>query len=162
MSTLVAIAYPSKDAAEKSLATITQLQKQELIRINDAIIATNEGDKVKLDQALNLTATGAVGGALWGGLIGLIFLMPVVGAAIGAASGALSGKISDFGIDDNFAKELAAKVDPGKAALILLARSDAPERVAEEVRKHNLGGELIYTNLSDEDEQRLRGLSTGA
>lgn len=162
MSTLVAITYPNADAARQALTAVSGLQKQELIQIEDAVIATNEGDKVKLDQALNLTAAGAVRGGLWGGLIGLIFLMPVVGMAIGAAGGAISGKLSDYGIDDGFAKELAAKVEPGKAALLLLARSDAPDRVAAEVRKHNLGGEVLYTNLSAENEQRLRDLAAGA
>jgi uncharacterized membrane protein len=156
MSSLIAIAYPNEDTARKAISTLGQLQKQELVRIQDAIIATHEGDKVKLDQSLNLTRAGALGGAVWGGLIGLIFLMPVVGAAIGAAAGALSGKVSDFGINDNFARELAAKVSPGKAALIVLAQSSAPDRVVEEMKKHNLGGELLYTNLSAADEQRLR------
>ena len=156
MSTLVAITYPDQETARQALATLTQLQKQELVQIADAIIATNEGDKVKLDQALNLTGAGALGGAFWGGLMGLIFLVPIAGAAIGAASGALGGKLSDYGIDDDFAKQLTAKVDPGKAALILMARSDAPDRVIDEMQKHNFGGEILYTNLSAEDEQRLR------
>jgi uncharacterized membrane protein len=117
---------------------------------------TNEGDKVKLDQALHLTAASDLRGTLWGGLIGLIFLMPVAAMAIGAARGALSGNLSGYGIDDRFARDLAAKVDPGKAALILLARSDAPDRVVDEVKQLNFGGEILSTNLSSEDEQRLR------
>lgn len=162
MATLVAITYPNAGAARDALAAVSGLQRQELVRIQDAIIATNEGDKVTLDQALNLTAVGAVSGGLWGGLLGLIFLIPVVGMAISAAGGAISGKLSDYGIDDGFAKDLAAKVEPGKAALLLLAESDAPDRVAAEVRKLNLGGEILYTNLSAEDEQRLRDLAAGA
>lgn len=162
MSTLVAITYPNPETAQQALATLAQLQKQELVQIADAIIATNEGDKVKLDQSINLTGAGALGGAFWGGLIGLIFLVPVVGAAVGAASGALGGKLSDVGIDDDFARQLASKVDTGKAALILLARSDAPDRVRDEMQKHNFGGELLYTNLSAESEQRLRDGATGA
>lgn len=160
MATLIAIAYPTPEAAQGALSTLTDLQKQKLVQINDAIIATHEGDKIKLDQALNLTVGGAASGALWGGLIGLIFLMPVVGAAVGAAGGALVGRNTDFGINDAFAKELAAKVAPGGAALILLAHSDVPDRVAAEMRQHILGGELLYTNLSADDEQRIRDLAS--
>lgn len=161
MSTLVAISYPDKETAQRALSELGQLQRQEMIRIKDAIIATNDGEKVHLDQAANLVGAGALGGAFWGGLVGLIFLMPVAGMAIGAASGAISGKLSDYGINDQFAKELSANVDPGNAALLLMADSNSPERVAEEMRKHNFGGELIYTNLSAEDEDRLRRAASG-
>ncbi len=162
MSTLVAITYPSKQTAESALATLGQLQKQELISIKDAIIATNDGEKIQLDQAVNLTGAGALGGAFWGGLVGLIFLMPLAGMAIGAASGALSGKLSDYGIDDDFAKDLSSKVDPGQAALLLMADTDSPDRVVSEMKKHEFGGEIIYTNLSSEDEQRLRDAAASA
>ena len=156
MATLVAVTYRNEETARQALNALADLQRQELIRIGDAIVATNDGDKVRLDQSINLTARGALGGALWGGLIGLIFLAPVVGAVIGAGAGALGGKLSDYGVDDNFAKELGEKVRPGEAALILLAHSDAPDRVASELRQHNFGGEIIYTNLSADAERRLR------
>jgi len=38
-----------------------------------------------LNQAVNLTAAGAVGGTFRGMLIGMIFLLPLMGAEIGAA-----------------------------------------------------------------------------
>lgn len=156
MSTLIAVTYPNEGAARTALTTLAEMQKQQLIQIQDSIIATNQGDKVKLDQALNLTGAGALNGAIWGGLIGLIFMLPAVGALVGAAGGALSGKLADYGIDDNFAKELAAKVDKDRAALILMAQTNAPDRVVDEMKKQNLGGEILYTNLSAEEEQRLR------
>lgn len=156
MSTLVAITYRDEATARDALRALSDMQRQELIQIADAIIATHDGDKVRLDQSVNLAASGALGGAVWGGLIGLIFFVPVVGLVAGAAAGALGGKLSDYGIDDSFAKELGEKIKPGEAALILLARSDAPDRVAEELRKHDFGGEIIYTNMSADAEQQLR------
>lgn len=162
MSTLVAIAYPNQETAQNARSTLEQLQSQELIQIKDAIIATNDGEKVHLNQSVNLTGAGALGGAFWGGLVGLIFLMPVAGMAVGAASGAISGKVSDYGIDDNFAKQLSAEVDPGQAALFLMADSSSPERVVQEMSKHNFGGKLLYTNLSAEDEERLRRAASDA
>jgi uncharacterized membrane protein len=97
---------------------------------------------------------GAAGGALWGGLIGLIFLAPVVGMAIGAASGAAAGKFTDVGVNDNFLKELAGKLEPGAAALIALGRSDAPEKLLERLRPH--GGHVIQTSLDTDAEERVR------
>jgi uncharacterized membrane protein len=97
---------------------------------------------------------GAAGGALWGGLIGLLFLAPVVGMAVGAASGAVAGKMTDVGVNDNFMKDLGEKLPAGGAALIVLGRSDAPDKVIERVKPY--GGQVIQTSLSDEAEQHLR------
>lgn len=156
MSTLIAIAYPDRTKAEAALATLQELQRQQLISLDDAVIAYNEGDKIRLQQMVSLPAAGAARGALWGGLFGLIFLMPIAGMAIGAASGAIAGKLSDYGVDDRFAKEMQAKIGPGKAALVLLVRRATPDRVLAEMRKHDFGGEIIQTSLSDADEAKLR------
>ena len=43
----------------------------------------DEKGKVRIHQAVSLTAAGAASGALWGTLIGMLFLMPVAGLAIG-------------------------------------------------------------------------------
>jgi len=155
MSTLIAIAYPDELTAKRAMAKLGDLQKQQLIQIDDAVIARHDGDKIKLDQAFSTAGAGAAGGALWGGLFGLIFLMPIAGMAIGAAAGALAGKATDYGIDDKFAKEVGAKVTPGKAALVLLIRSATTDRVVAEMKKENLGGELMQSNLSTEDEAKL-------
>ena len=160
MSTLIAIAYPSEAQAKTALDIFAGLQRQHLITIEDAVIARHEGNKIKLDQALSTTAAGATSGALWGGLFGLIFLMPIVGMAIGAASGALAGKLSDVGVDDTFAREMGAKLAPGKAALVLLVRDATTDRVIEELRKAELQGEIIQTNLSSDAEAKLREMAT--
>ncbi|HEY7034384.1 MAG TPA: DUF1269 domain-containing protein [Thermomicrobiales bacterium] len=155
MSTLIAIAYPDEIKAKAALAKLQELQRGQLITLDDAVIARHEGDKIKLDQALSTTGAGAAGGALWGGLFGLIFLMPIAGMAIGAATGALMGHWTDYGIDDKFAKEIQAKLGPGKVALVLLVRDATYDRVIAEMKKENFGGELIQSNLSDEDEKKL-------
>ncbi|MFL5761470.1 MAG: DUF1269 domain-containing protein [Thermomicrobiales bacterium] len=162
MSTLLAIAYKDEVTAKMALAKLGELQKQQLIQIDDAVVAKNEGDKIKLDQSLSTAGAGAAGGALWGGLFGLIFLMPIAGMAIGAASGALAGKLTDYGIDDKFAKEMGAKVTPGKAALVLLIRSATTDRVVAEMKKANFGGALIQTNLSAADEANLVAAATAS
>ena len=158
MSTLVAIAYKDEATANAALMELESLQSQQLITIDDAVIASHQGNKIKLDQARSLTGAGALGGALWGGLFGLIFLMPVVGMAIGAASGALAGKLTDVGVDDNFAKQMAAKIGPGEVALVLLVRQSTTDRVIAAMKERNLQGEIIQTNLSTETEQKLRDM----
>jgi uncharacterized membrane protein len=161
MSTLVAIAYPDTDTAERVRAELVQLTKEHLMQLDDAVVVEHRDDgKIKLHQAISTTGAGAAGGALWGGLIGLIFLAPLFGMAIGAASGAVMGKVTDVGVDDKFMKELGAKMPAGGAALIMLGRAEAPERVLERVRP--FGGEVIQTSLDTDQEERLRAALEGA
>jgi uncharacterized membrane protein len=159
MSTLVGVVYPSEDVAKQALDKLASLQKEKLVSLRDAIIATNDGGKVKLNQAVNLTAGGALSGAVWGGIIGLIFLMPIAGMAIGAASGALSGKLSDYGIDDKFAKELGGKLEAGSAGLFLLLEDVTADKVLDEMKQ--FGGTLLNSNLTKEQEARLQEALNG-
>src|SRR3954469_586595 len=162
MSTLIAIAYPDADTAERVRGELVQATKEHLLQLEDAVIVVHQPDgKIKLHQAMSTAGAGAAGGALWGGLIGLIFLAPLFGMAIGAASGALAGKVTDAGVNDKFMKELGANMPPGGAALLYLGRSDAPQKVLDRVKGY--GGEVIQTSLDEEAEARLRAaLAEGA
>jgi uncharacterized membrane protein len=155
MSTLVAIAYPDVDTAEKVRAELFQATKEHLLTLEDAVVVVHQADgKIKLHQATSPAGVGAAGGALWGGLIGLLFLAPLFGMAIGAATGAAAGKMADVGVNDNFMKELGAKLAPGGAALIALGQAGARDKLLERIQPY--GGEVIQTSLSSEEEERLR------
>ena len=78
----------------------------------------------------------------------------LVGGAFGAGTGALAGALTDYGINDDLMRELAAKLAPGSSALFLLVRKAQPEKVLAEFK--NEGGEIIRSSLSPEQEQRLR------
>ena len=161
MSNLVAVAYPDRDTAERVRQELIAATKEHLLQLDDAVVVEHEADgKIKLRQAMSTTGAGAAGGALWGGLIGLIFLAPLLGMAVGAASGAVAGKFSDVGVDDNFLKELGAKLPPGGAALIALGQTDARDKVLERVKPY--GGHVIQTSLSNEEEERLRAALEGS
>ena len=82
MSTLVVIGYNELHKAEEVRLTLVKLQKDYLIDLEDAVAVTKDANgKIKLHQAVNLTAAGAVSGGFWGTLIGLIFLNPLLGLA---------------------------------------------------------------------------------
>jgi uncharacterized membrane protein len=155
MSDLVVIVYPTEARAEEMRQKIIGLQKEYLIEIGDAAIAVmHEGGKVKLNQLLNTTALGAVSGSFWGLLIGAIFLMPVFGAALGAASGALGGALTDYGVNDDFMKELSSSLQPGNAALFVLVNKMTTDKVLEALR--GTGGTVLKTSLDRTQEQKLR------
>lgn len=155
MSDLVAIAYEDQETAEAVRRTLAELSEEKIVELDDAVVVTrDEKGKVKLHQAIHPASSGAAGGALWGSLIGLIFLMPLMGLAIGAASGAIGGALTDVGVNDEFMKELGAKLTPGTSALVLLIRKSTPDKLLPRVER--FGGHVIQTSLSDEEELRLR------
>ena len=160
MSTLIAIGYPDANTAEEVRGVLVQATKEKLVDLQDAVVVEHRSDgKIKLHQAISTTGAGAAGGALWGGLIGLLFLAPLFGMAIGAASGAVAGKVTDAGVNDDFMKQLGAKMAPGTAALIALGSSNAPDKLLERLQPY--GGDVIQTSLDNEQEERLRS-SLGA
>src|SRR3954467_8531035 len=108
MSNLIVIAFPTEAKAEEVRQKLFAMQKEYLIELGDAVIAVKDAKgNVRLNQLINNTAAGAVGGAFWGSLIGLIFLMPLAGAALGASSGTLGGYLTDVAINDKFMKDTA-------------------------------------------------------
>jgi uncharacterized membrane protein len=155
MSTLAVVKFENQTGADAMREELGRLQQQELIKLEDAAVVVRRPDgKVKVKQATSLVGAGALGGAFWGMLIGLLFFMPWLGMAVGAASGALAGKMQDIGVDDNFIKQVGASIQPGQSALFVLSREASTEKVIEALKPY--GGEIIYTNLSNEDEAKLR------
>ena len=154
MSSLVVLAFDDMDGAERMRDKLYDFQKRELIRIEDAaVVVRDEKGRAKVKQAHSLVGAGALGGAFWGMLIGLLFFAPWLGLLAGAASGAVSGKLGDIGIDDSFIDEVGDAIQPGESALFLLVRDAQLERIASETYQ---SFEIIETNLSPDDETRLR------
>lgn len=155
MSDLVVIVYPNQEKAEEVRELLFRLQKEYLIKLADAVVAVKSADgQVHLHQVVNTTASGAVSGSFWGLLVGVIFLNPLLGAALGAAGGALGGALTDFGINDDFMKQLAESIQPGNAALFVLIREMTADKVVDQIKQY--GGVVLKTSLSDEKEQALR------
>lgn len=157
MATLTVWKYHSPDGAKKALAKLSELQKQRLVQIEDAaVVYWPEGrKKPKTTQAVDLVGSGAFGGAFWGLLFGLIFFVPVLGLAVGALAGALSGYFTDYGIDDDFIKDVRNQVTEGTSALFLLTGNVTLDKV-EEAFENEEKGELIKSNLTVEQENKLR------
>jgi uncharacterized membrane protein len=150
----------SEAKAEEVRQKLLAMQKEYLLELGDAVVAVKD-DKgnIKLNQMINTTAAGAVGGTFWGALIGLIFLMPLAGAALGAASGAIAGALTDVGIDDKFMKDTAAAIQPGTAALFVLVRKVTADKVLEGLKGE--GGTVLKTSLDHTKEAALQAALAG-
>jgi uncharacterized membrane protein len=161
MSDLIVIGYDDPFQAEEVRLKLIKMQQEYLIDLEDAVVAVKTKDgKVKLNQVYQLTQAGAVGGGFWGALVGMLFLNPLLGAAVGAGAGAISGALSDVGINDDFMKKLAETFAPGTSALFVLVRKATPDKVLGAIQ--GVGGKVIQTSLSHEDEAKLQAALSAA
>ncbi len=157
MSDLIVVAFDDEATAFEVRAALVKMQKEYLIEMEDAVVVTKSADgKVALHQAVNLTATGAVGGGMWGALVGLLFLNPLLGAAVGAGAGAISGKLTDIGINDQFMKDIGATLKDGGAAVCVLVRKVTGDKVLEGLAPFKNKGKVLQTSLSKEQEDKLK------
>jgi len=155
MSELIVFAFPTDDGAFSMDETIHQLKKEELMTLDDAAVVIRKPDgKIKVKQATHLVGVGMIGGAFWGMLIGLFFWMPWLGLAIGAVSGAIAGAMTDYGINDEFIKEVGATIKPGGSALFLLISKWTEDKALERLSKFN--ATIVRTSLTKEEEEKLK------
>jgi uncharacterized membrane protein len=157
VATLTAWKFHTPDGAETALGKLEELQTQQLITVQDAAIVTWAKGKRKpktRDLHDSATASDVLGGAFWGLLFGLIFFLPLLGLAIGAATGALFGSLHEAGISHEFIATVREKVTPGTSALFLLSSDAVLDRVKDAFESTQ--AELVSTNLSEEQEAKLR------
>lgn len=162
MGQLVVLGFDGITAADEVLNQVRSLKKQHLVDLEDAVVVERDGDgKVHIKQAVNLTglgaASGGLSGAFWGTLVGLLFLNPLAGMAIGAGAGAgagaLSGSLMDYGVNDDFVKQLADTIPNNSSALFVLVRDVTMDKVVAEIQRWN--PRVLNTSLSKEQEAQL-------
>ena len=123
---MIAIGYKDVDQAEEVSLKLRKLHRGYLIDLDDAVVAEKD----------------AAGKIKFHQAVNL------------TAAGAVSGSLKDVGINDNFMKDLAATLMPGSSALFVLVRKMTPDKVLQELQ--GLGGTVIQTSLSDDDEAKLQ------
>jgi uncharacterized membrane protein len=156
MATLTVWKFNTPEGAEQAVDTLEGLAKQELIKVYDAATVSWPADKKKpkTRQLASTTGAGALGGAFWGLLFGLLFFVPFLGMAVGAAAGALAGSLTDVGISNDFIASVRSKVTPGTSALFVMTSDAVMDKVHDAFA--GVEAELITTNLSKEEEDKLR------
>ncbi|MCE7004407.1 DUF1269 domain-containing protein [Kibdelosporangium philippinense] len=156
MTTLTVWRFTTSDGADRAAGILSRLSQDNLITVHDAAtVSWRTGTKKpKTRQLHNVMGTGALGGAFWGMLFGLIFFVPLLGAAVGAAVGSLTGMLTDVGISDDLIRRLRADIGPGTSALFILSSDAVLDKVRMAFEPER--PELMFTNLSEEEENRLR------
>jgi uncharacterized membrane protein len=162
VATLTVWKFDTPEGADHAEATLKQLAREDLITVSDAAIVSWPPDKKspKTRQLQGLTGVGALGGAFWGLLFGLLFFVPLLGMAVGALTGAIGGSLADVGIDDDFIASVRSRIEPGTSALFVLTSDAVLDKVREAFAATH--AELIRSNLSSEQEERLRDVFAAA
>lgn len=156
-ATITVWKFNTPQGAEEASRTLQTLASENIITVHDAATVSWEQGKKKpkTRELSSTTGAGALGGGFWGLLFGLIFFVPLLGAAIGAATGALAGSLTDVGIDDAFINKVRDQVTPGTSALFVMTSDAVVDKVKDAFAGH-APDDLIFTNLSDDQESALR------
>jgi uncharacterized membrane protein len=176
MANLIVVGF--KRDMYRASEVLNQLQAMNddwVVDLHDAVaVYRDDNGKLRVDQSFQMTTgQGAAWGGLMGSLIGLtLAAIPftagasavaagalAAGAGAGAALGAGAGAIDaawwkdEFGIPDDFVKQVGQMIQPGDSAIYALLRTANPDVVADEFRGY--GGTILSTTLSRDQQTKV-------
>jgi uncharacterized membrane protein len=177
MQDLIAVAFPGTHRAAEVLEHAQTLDAQGVIDLADAVTVYRSDDgRLRLNRSLQPTSRqGAALGGLVGAILGGVLAAPftaggsaaiaaaAVGTSvlgIGTAGAALAGTDAadwkeQYGVPEDFVKEVGGMVQPGMSALFALVHSDAtPTEIAKRFRGY--GGTVLRTSLTASRAARLQ------
>jgi uncharacterized membrane protein len=98
-------------------------------------------------------------GAIIGGIAGVIFPPSLlVGAVAGGVLGGAWGKLRDTGIKSKSMQELGEKLEPGKAAVLVLASQDSVQKIETALQGYD--GELVRHDFTPDESATIESAET--
>jgi uncharacterized membrane protein len=175
MAELIVVGF-KKDMyrASEVLNTLQDMNESWVVDLRDAVaVYRNYNGKLRVDQSYQMTSgEGAAWGGLFGGLMGALLAAPFTGGASvaaviaagslsGVALGATAGAIDastwkeDYGISEDFVKQVGTMVQPGDSAIFALLRTLDPDLVAAQFKGY--GGTILRTTLDPRQRAKVEG-----
>lgn len=158
MATLFAVIYPDKQRAIDAFDQAKALEDAGYLKIMEqALVTKDENGAVHVGDEKRPILKGSGIGAVVGVIAGSIFLVPVAGLALGAAVGGVLGRYGKSGAEvdfKQFQETISSELQPGGGAMLLLVRTDAPDRLVNDLGR--FGGKLVSYDLSDEQLAELQ------
>jgi uncharacterized membrane protein len=175
MSDLIVVGFKNnRFKASDVLNQLRQMDEAWAVNLYDAVAVHRDyKGKLRIDQSYDpTTGEGAAWGGLWGSLLGAILAIPFTGGvsaaaaaaavaagalgggALGAAAGAIDADWwkEDFGISDEFVRNVGETIQPGDSAIFALISANPKEAVK---RFSGYGGKVLSTTLSDEQKAKI-------
>lgn len=154
MSELIIIGYEDHETAAKAYEKVIELQRDFVVELSGlAVVRIDADGKQRVETPGKIVGASAATGALWGMIFGLLFLVPGFGLLFGGMMGALSGKLGKMGINRAFRERVDTLLEPGKAAVVVMARKITEDKFAAALAP--FGGSVLQTSLSEDDEREL-------
>jgi uncharacterized membrane protein len=154
---IIVLGFNHLYGAESMLEHIENFEKQGLIALEDAVIASRDvGTGVEIMQARPKVGKASLKGSGVGLLAGLLLGGPLLGVAAGAGIGSIAGSIKDYGLDDHFVEEITESLKPGSSALFLLVKEAQTEEFQDKLAQYE--ARVLTTNLPPEGEKALRAM----
>jgi uncharacterized membrane protein len=175
MAELIVVGF-KKDMyrASEVLNTLQDMNESWVVDLRDAVAVYRDyNGKLRVDQSYQMTSgEGAAWGGLFGGLMGALLAAPFTGGASvaaviaagslsGVALGATAGAIDastwkeDYGISEDFVKQVGTMVQPGDSAIFALLRTLDPDLVAAQFKGY--GGTILRTTLDPRQREKVEG-----
>jgi uncharacterized membrane protein len=158
----IVVKYPQKETGEAALKAVTELAKEKIVKLKDAVAITKtEKGKIKLHQTKDDPAGK---GFLKGGVIGIVFAV-LFGGAAWIAVGALLGtafSMFDRGIKNKLLKELGENMTTDESALAVLVEEADWAAVKERMAAHNFQGEIVVSEIVEEHLAEVEKLAENA
>jgi uncharacterized membrane protein len=173
---LIVVGFHGKHRASEVLGQLEQLTYDWALDLKDGVAAYRTDDgRLRIDQSVQPTTKegggyGAFLGAMIGGLLAAPFTGGLSAAAtatalgVGAATfGTLGGAMGaddaatfkqDYGISDDFVKQVGGMIAPGDSALFAVIRGGNAEQIAKNFRGY--GGTILNTTLSPKVAERVQ------
>jgi uncharacterized membrane protein len=173
---LIVVGFHGKHRASEVLGQVEQLTYDWSLDLKDAVAAYRTDDgRLRIDQSVQpTTKEGAGYGVFIGAMIGALLAAPFTGglsaaaaatalgagaATAGAVGGAIGAEDADtfkreYGISDDFVKDVGGMIQPGDSALFAVVRGGNPDQIAEKFRGY--GGTILRTTLSPRVAQRVQ------
>ncbi len=178
MSNLVVVGF-KKDMfrASRVLSELVAMNEDWVVDLQDAVAVYRDyNGNLRLDESYQMTTgEGAAWGGLWGSLVGLTIgaiaapatagASAIAGALGGGALGAAGGAIDadwwkqDYGISEDFVRDVGAMVQPGDSAIFALVRRADPAQLAERFRGY--GGTVMQSTLTKEQADKVQAVLEG-
>jgi uncharacterized membrane protein len=153
---LIVITYPNPEDASRVVEALRKLQSRRVLELADLEFCSRDADgNISFRATSNRRLHAAALGAFWGTFLGRCFDRPLLGAGLGAAGGALASRLSrSEGIDDDFVRELTAKLAPGSSVVFALVTRYTPGKVLPMLGQ--FGGTVLHTSLPEETEDAFQ------
>jgi uncharacterized membrane protein len=153
---LLAAVYPDQAHAKVVFDMLHEMHKATTITLVDSALITKDDDgKIHVKETTEFTTRkGARRGAIITGVLGLIYPPSlIVSLAVGGGIGALVGKARDTGIKNPKLKEVADRLEPGKAAVVALADDWSTVKVQNALAGYE--GTLVIQAVDEETIKEL-------